>query len=100
MLFRPHVGKIYGLNTWYTELENFLKFFMGRLTKSVTDGHFWVSRMDKNVNQCYFFENFQKVEAKVYQCVENHIWIKKVNDSIFLDCAVFDLWPLEIVKLA
>ena len=72
-------------------LKIVLKFFRGRLTKSVTDGHLWVSRMDKNVNQCYFFENFQKIEVKVYQCVEIHIWMKKVNDSIFLSCAVFDL---------
>ena len=72
-------------------LKIVLKFFRGRLTKSVTDGHFWASRMDKNVNQCYFFGNFQKIEAKVYQCVGIYIWIKKVNDSIFLYCAVFDL---------
>ena len=47
----------------------------------------------KNVNQCYFFRNFQKIEAKVpvYQCVGIHMWIKKVNDSIFLYCADFDL---------
>ena len=91
MLFRPHVGKIYGLNTWYTELENSFEIFQGKANKKchgrtllgVTDG--------KNVNQCYFFGNFQKIEAKVYQCVGIHIWIKKVNDSIFLYCAVFDL---------
>ena len=45
---------------------------------------FLASRTDKNVNQCYFFENFQKVEAKVYRYVGIYIWIKNVNDSIFL----------------
>ena len=95
MLFKPDVGKIYSLNTWYTELENCFEIFQGKANKKCL-----ASRTDKNVNQCYFFENFQKIEAKVYQCVGIYMWIKNVNDSIFLNSAVFDLWPLEIVKLA
>ena len=92
MLFRPHAGQIYGLNTCYTELESCFEIFQGKANKKCHGRTLLdVPRKDKNVNQCYFFENFQKVEAKVYQCVGIHIWIKKVNDSIFLYCAVFDL---------
>ena len=53
MLFRPHVGKIYGLNTCYTELENCFEIFQGKANKKchgrtllgITDGQkgyiFW-----------------------------------------------------------
>ena len=57
------------------------------------EGHFWASRTDKNVNQCYFFENFQKIEAKVYQCVGIHIWIKK-SMTVFFSTVQFLTYDL------
>ena len=46
MLFRPHIGKIYGLNTRYIELENCFEIFQGKANKKchgltllgITDG--------------------------------------------------------------
>ena len=58
------------------------------MSRTDTFGHHGQTKMLTSV---IFFENFQIIEAKVYQCVGIHIWIKKVNDSIFLYCAVFDL---------
>ena len=98
MLFRPHVGKIRGLNTCYTELENCYEIFQGKASKKCHGRTFWASWTDKNVYQCYFLKISRKLKQK-YINVLGSIFEskKKVNDSVFftVQFLTYDLLKLS-----
>ena len=95
-----YLGKIYGLNTCYTELENCFEIFQGKANKKCHGRTFWALRTDKNVNQCYFLKISRKLKQK-YINVLGSIFESKKSMAVFFSTVQFLTYDLlNFVKLA